>query len=148
MNPVYIIAFCAICALIVLLMPTTPLQAQVAAQPQPQPQPQVSSVKHTETIVTEVPDVATAVVPVPVPTTVFSRGLPSKYIQIGYLSRRSRRARLLPLYGSRLYRGAYDYYTYVDDIALPLTTYGYAELSHGSYINVPGYHGRYLVNLY
>lgn len=87
------------------------------------------------------------VTPVYTPT----RGEPSDYYTIGYLSHEKDSDLMMKLLESHLYSGRYQYYTthHLDpSIKIPLHVRHDERLSTGDLVEVPGYKGKFKVHIY
>ena len=86
-------------------------------------------------------------VPVYTPT----RGEPTDYYVVGYLSKHNKPDKMLRLLERYSGSSRYDYQTihHIDQgIRIPVLNHNYQQLSDGDLVIVPGYKGKYRVNIY
>lgn len=87
------------------------------------------------------------VTPVYTPT----RGEPTDFYVVGYLSREKDPDRMVKLFERYLYRGRYEYCTenHINPtIRIPIYNHNYEQLTDGDHIKVPGYKGTFKVFIY
>lgn len=86
-------------------------------------------------------------IPIFIPT----RGEPTEFYIVGFLSDKKNSDHIMKLYERHLYNGRYEYCTdhHINQtIRIPLPTHNYEQLTDGDIIRIPGYNGKFIVHIY